>query len=86
MKPIYIVTQNLGPKGLIRFFKAYSTAGKTLHGKYPKRYDEKGGNKRDHHHPHVGERIVYLQLFQIGDEFLDSKNIAKRIKDTFANR
>ena len=75
-----------GSDGLVSFFTQYSECGKVLHEKYPHKYDDKGGNKSDHQHPHLGERILYLKLLDIGEEYLDVKNIGKRIKDVFARR
>ena len=73
-----------GPEGLIRFFKEFSEAGKVLHEKYPQKYDENGGNKYDHQHPHLGERIVYLNMLELSKGYMDIENLSKRIKGAFA--
>lgn len=53
--------EKFGPEGLINVFSAFQETGKTLHAKYPERFDATGNNLKDRYHPAFSERIAYLQ-------------------------
>ena len=57
--------KNFGSAGLISFFQEFSESGKVLHAKYPKKYDARGGNKADHDHPHLQQRISFLRALDL---------------------
>jgi hypothetical protein len=73
-----------GSEGLVNFFQEYSNVGKILHSKYSGKYDENGSNKNDYHHPHLGERILYLRLIEMSNGIANTEKIAKKIKGMFS--
>lgn len=49
-----------GTQGLTLFFQACLDLGRSLHKKYPERYDRHGNSLKDRNHPPITERMAYL--------------------------
>lgn len=58
--------KKIGAQGLINFFSDYREAAKSMHKKYPRRFDANGNNPHDHSHPSLTTRIDYLQKLNRG--------------------